>query len=115
MRVDQNSLTAALGNLALREAFQRLGYRGAAMSMLTDWLDWAIHSFSHEKADLPQSTTDADYEALLACYRSEQMSAAQLQAHMDGDPDFEMFVGSRMGEGRTSVKNSDRGRVLIHH
>lgn len=85
------------------------------MSMLTDWLDWAIPPFSHEKADPLQSATTPEYEALLACYRSEQMSAAQLHAHMDDDPDFETFVRSRMGEGQKSVKNSDHERVLVHH
>jgi hypothetical protein len=34
----------------------------------------------------------ADYDLLLACYHSGQMSEAQMQAHMRDDPSFASYV-----------------------
>jgi hypothetical protein len=36
------------------------------------------------------------YANLLACFRSEQMNAAQLLAHMAEDADFSQYVMERM-------------------
>lgn len=84
------------------------------MSMLTDWLEWAIHPFQHGKTDPVASEQAAkpEYEALLACYRSEQMTASQLLTHMGEDPDFELFVRARMGV-RAAPEKSER--VLVDH
>ncbi len=38
---------------------------------------------------------------LLACFRSEQMSFAQLEAHMDGDPGFWHYVEEQLEIGKT--------------
>lgn len=37
------------------------------------------------------------YEALLACYRSGQMSARQMQEHMRDDPAFAAYVKKALG------------------
>jgi hypothetical protein len=36
------------------------------------------------------------YDALLACYRSGQMTEAQLQAHMRDDPAFADYVREKV-------------------
>jgi hypothetical protein len=36
------------------------------------------------------------HEALLACFRSEQMTAAELLAHMAEDEGFAAYVAERM-------------------
>jgi hypothetical protein len=86
--------------------------------MLTDWLEWAIHPVQHGKIDhgtpASQNAANPEYEALLACYRSEQMSTAQLLAHMDEDAAFESFVRARVND-RASPEKSEQKRVLVHH
>jgi hypothetical protein len=83
------------------------------MSMLTDWLDWALHH-RHQHDEIRQVETNPHYEMLLACYHSEQMTAAQLWEHMDDDPEFSAFVKTRM-RGVDPVGSLEDERVLAHH
>lgn len=39
-----------------------------------------------------------DYEALLTCFRSEQLSAAEFLAHMANDAGFSAYVEGRLQE-----------------
>lgn len=41
-----------------------------------------------------------DYEALLVCFRSEQLDAAEMQAHMIDDAEFAAYVNERLLEIR---------------
>jgi hypothetical protein len=70
------------------------------MSLPTEWLERAFHLQDSPHIVKPEVEANATYEHLLACYRSEQMSAAQLRERMDADPAFAAFVGKRInGDG----------------
>jgi hypothetical protein len=73
------------------------------MSLLTDWLDRASHLQDSPQIKRPEVEATATYERLLACYRSEQMSAAQFRAHMDADPAFAAFVREHISKGVSSA------------
>lgn len=80
------------------------------MSLLRGWLDWAFHLRYRRQPD-PVVVAVADYQSLLACYRSEQMSAAQLQAHMEADPAFAAFVDARTNDGDVIQTSRDESPV----
>jgi hypothetical protein len=42
--------------------------------------------------------SDTNYEALVQCYLSEQMTLDQLYKHFDEDPGFEIWFMERMNE-----------------
>lgn len=44
----------------------------------------------------------SDHELLWACYTSGQMSEAQLEGHMQDDPDFAEWVRAQSPATRTS-------------
>jgi hypothetical protein len=43
------------------------------------------------------------YDALLACYRSGQMTEAQLQAHMRDDPSFAAYVREKVNYSTDAI------------
>jgi hypothetical protein len=82
------------------------------MSMLTDWVDWAFH---HRRPDFHrQVATNRRYETFLACFRSEQMSASQLRAHMEEDAALKAYVEAEIATSDPARAFED-SRVLVHH
>jgi hypothetical protein len=43
------------------------------------------------------------YDALFACYRSGQMSEAQMQAHMRDDPSFASYVHEKVNYSADAI------------